>query len=117
VLQSLKNAQGIILIHDVQTLDSNTYIITELCEGGDLAKLISAKRGLPEVEALKYLKQIVRGYLTICGNRIIHRDLKPANLLLKNGEIRIADFGFAIKSTESKKMMSYNVGSPIYMPP
>ena len=48
---------------------------------------------------------------------IIHRDLKPANIFLKSGEIKIADFGFAMKSTDGKKYYSYNVGSPIYMPP
>lgn len=63
------------------------------------------------------MRQIVDGYSEISSNRIIHRDLKPANILLKNGKIKIADFGFAMKSSESKKYSSYNVGSPIYMPP
>jgi serine/threonine-protein kinase ULK/ATG1 len=63
------------------------------------------------------LKQIVDGYSEISSNRIIHRDLKPANILLKNHKIKIADFGFAMKSSDSKKYSSYNVGSPIYMPP
>jgi serine/threonine-protein kinase ULK/ATG1 len=27
--------------------------------------------------------------------KVCHRDLKPANLLLKNGNIKIADFGFS----------------------
>lgn len=37
--------------------------------------------------------------------------------MLKNSEVKIADFGFAMKASESKKYSSYNVGSPIYMPP
>lgn len=28
-------------------------------------------------------------------NGIIHRDLKPANILMKNGQCKISDFGFA----------------------
>ena len=72
---------------------------------------------MPEKEALTYLKQIVDGYAEISMNRIIHRDLKPANILLKDNKIKIADFGFAIKSLDAKKYSSYNVGSPIYMPP
>lgn len=48
---------------------------------------------------------------------VIHRDLKPANIFLKNNEIKIADFGFAMKQLECKKYSSYNVGSPVYMPP
>jgi serine/threonine-protein kinase ULK/ATG1 len=117
LLKTLKNEKGIIEVYDVQTTINNTYIITEFCEGGDLSKLILDKRGLSEAEAANYLCQIVNGYLKINAHKIIHRDLKPANILLKNGQIRIADFGFAMKSTDSKKLSSYNVGSPIYMSP
>lgn len=53
----------------------------------------------------------------MCNHGIIHRDLKPANIFLKNDIIKIADFGFAMKHTDSKKYSSYNVGSPVYMPP
>jgi serine/threonine protein kinase len=28
----------------------------------------------------------------------IHRDIKPANILIKNGKIRIADFGIVKKA-------------------
>jgi serine/threonine-protein kinase ULK/ATG1 len=62
---------------DVQTISNHTYIVTEFCEGGDLSKHLSTKRGLPEAEALSYLCQIISGYLKISANRIIHRDLKP----------------------------------------
>ena len=63
------------------------------------------------------MKQIIIGYSNMHKSSIIHRDLKPANIFLKNGEIKIADFGFAMKSVDGKKYCSYNVGSPIYMPP
>lgn len=48
---------------------------------------------------------------------IVHRDLKPANIFMRNSEIKIADFGFAMKQNDCKKYSSYNVGSPVYMPP
>lgn len=63
------------------------------------------------------MNQIIRGYNNISNKGIIHRDLKPANIFLRNSQVKIADFGFALKSTDSKKYSSYNVGSPIYMPP
>ena len=80
-----------------------------------MSKII--KNGICEVDAIGYLKQIVSGYLEIHRKKIIHRDLKPANILLKNGQVKIADFGFATKQVESEKKFQYNVGSPIYMPP
>ncbi len=48
VLKTFKNARNIIEVYDIYTTKNNTYIITELCEGGDLSKLISSKRGFPE---------------------------------------------------------------------
>ncbi len=63
------------------------------------------------------MNQIINGYNHIFERGIIHRDLKPANIFLRSNDIKIADFGFAMKNSESKKYSSYNVGSPIYMPP
>ena len=117
VLKTFKRAANIIEVFDILTTKNNTYIITELCDGGDLSRMISSRRGLPEQEAVDMLKQIVDGYEEISNNRIIHRDLKPANILLKENKIKIADFGFAMKASDSRKYSSYNVGSPIYMPP
>jgi serine/threonine protein kinase len=34
---------------------------------------------------------------------IIHRDLKPENLLLSNGTIKIADFGWSVHSDKKRK--------------
>ena len=38
---------------------------------------------------------MVNGLYYLSSKGIIHRDLKPANVLFKNGEAKIADFGFA----------------------
>ena len=46
-LQTLKKCKHIIDVHHIHTSKNTTHIITEFCEGGDLSKLISAKRGMP----------------------------------------------------------------------
>ena len=50
---------------------------------------------------------------------MIHRDLKPANILVHNGVIKIADFGFAKLTDYNNKdtLMKSCVGTPYYMPP
>ena len=63
------------------------------------------------------MNQILNGYVKMQSKGIIHRDLKPANIFMRDGEIKIADFGFAMKTADCKKYSSYNVGSPVYMPP
>lgn len=64
------------------------------------------------------MNDIINGYLEIYRKNIVHRDLKPANILLTEAkEIKIADFGFAVKVESLAKSSKYNVGSPLYMAP
>lgn len=47
----------------------------------------------------------------------MHRDLKPDNILLHNGTLKLADFGFC-KTLEDKNGLTQTMlGSPIYMAP
>jgi serine/threonine protein kinase len=46
VLKSLTHCDNIIQVYDIFNTKNNTYIITELCDGGDLSKLISSKKCL-----------------------------------------------------------------------
>lgn len=117
VLKTLKNCEHIIEVFDIYNTKNNTYIITELCNGGDMSKLLASRKCLPESEAIAVMKQIIKGYLQIHAHCIIHRDLKPANIFLADSQIKIADFGFAMKVSDNRKYSSYNVGSPVYMPP
>lgn len=55
--------------------------------------------------------------MNFAAKDIIHRDLKPANILVYNEQLKIADFGFAIKLRDAHKYNKYNVGSPLYMAP
>lgn len=47
---------------------------------------------------------------------VSHRDLKPANILIKNGEVKISDFGFA-KFLKNGQQYNQCVGTEIYMAP
>ena len=63
-------------------------------------KIISyKKRGafIPEKDIWHYFVQIIRGLSALHDLNIIHRDIKPANVLLKDGVIKLSDFGFSLK--------------------
>ena len=47
----------------------------------------------------------------------MHRDLKPDNILLHNGRIKIADFGFSKYLRSPTDLAQTMLGSPIYMAP
>jgi len=93
------------------------YIVTELCQDGDLYRLLQKKRKLSEAEAKNYLKDIMNGAKYLHKNGIIHRDLKPANILIKQGVCKLSDFGFAKSLNEDEVVMKSIVGTPLYMSP
>lgn len=82
---------------DVQKSKSNFYIFLEYCDGGNLSEYIQSRTRLPESEALRLFGQLVKGMKYLNTMNIIHRDLKPSNIMLKNGNIKISDFGLARK--------------------
>jgi serine/threonine protein kinase len=42
------------------------------------------------------VNQLFQGLKYLSGRNIVHRDIKPANVFIKEGQLKIADFGFAI---------------------
>ena len=62
------------------------------------------------------MTQIIEGYRYLIQQHILHRDLKPANVLIKGDQLKLADFGFAIKGKKSI-IDNISVGTPLYMPP
>ena len=114
VLKKLTNI-NVIKFLEAKMTANNFYIITELCPDGDLSKL----KGNPSIyRILCYFKQIVKGMIYANEKLYWHRDLKPENILLKDGVIKIADFGFA-KFKEDPTIKSNNtvLGTPLYMAP
>lgn len=50
------------------------------------------------------------------SNGFIHRDLKPDNIVIKDGVLKIVDFGRSRKIFQHEKAYS-SVGTPAYMAP
>lgn len=64
---------------------NNYYIIQEYCDSGDLDGLLSQKKSMSEKDALKFLTDVLTGFVQLIKNGVIHRDLKPANILIDKG--------------------------------
>jgi serine/threonine-protein kinase ULK/ATG1 len=68
--------------------------VLEYCNEGDMYAYIKRKKNLTEDKAVEFLVQMLNGFKTLVKNKILHQDLKLAKILLHNGQIKIADFGF-----------------------
>lgn len=94
VLKGCDNV-NIIKLYDLKKTPNNFYLVLEYCNEGDLQAYLKRKKTLTEEEAIEFLVQILHAFKTLVKNKIMHRDFKLANILLHDGQIKIADFGFA----------------------
>ena len=67
----------------------------EYIPGDTLANQI--QRGLPEEEALKYIRQIGEALIEVHRQGLLHRDVKPANIIVRAGQYEavLIDFDLA----------------------
>jgi serine/threonine protein kinase len=50
-------------------------------------------------ELMKYFKQLIAAMKFLSDKNILHRDIKPSNIVLKDGVIKISDFGCSTITT------------------
>ncbi|EPS42553.1 hypothetical protein H072_3476 [Dactylellina haptotyla CBS 200.50] len=110
------------VIHFYASEENETWrwIAMEFADGGDLFDKIEADVGVQQDIAHFYFHQLLSGTEFIHSKGVAHRDIKPENILLdSNGNLKIADFGFAtlFKHKGQVKKSAQLVGSPPYVAP
>ena len=95
-------------------------IVTEYADGGDLSEKIKLQNNKPfnESEILDYFTQICLALKHIHEKKIIHRDLKSGNIfLMKNGLVKLGDFGISKGFERTMEKAKTMVGTPYYLSP
>jgi serine/threonine protein kinase len=78
-----------------------TWIVMEFCDGGELFKIASGPSCASQMQVQRYTWEMLQGVQYMHRHRIAHRDLSLENILLKDGTVRVMDFGMAVCSHSS----------------
>ena len=109
---------NIVQVYDVSSSDSANYIVMELVTGISLRQYMERKGVLNWKETLHFAMQIAKGLEHAHSRGIVHRDIKPHNVMvLKNGSVKVMDFGIARVMSKSNTLTKEALGSVHYISP
>jgi eukaryotic-like serine/threonine-protein kinase len=119
-------SEHICRVSDVASIDGAPFIVMELLDGTDLAKVLAREGRLSVERAGDYVLQACIGIAEAHAAGIVHRDLKPGNLFLTTRAdgtplIKVLDFGVATAPRDDRNFSLTQtttvLGSPGYMSP
>ncbi|GAA4634310.1 hypothetical protein GCM10023196_075320 [Actinoallomurus vinaceus] len=111
---------GICAVFDIDTQGSVTFLVMELLQGSDLARVVAAHPGgLPIDQVVGLAEQITDALAVAHARGVVHRDIKPANLFLQqDGRVKVCDFGIARLADHTTLTATGGLlGTPRYMAP
>ena len=109
---------NIVSVYDVSHTEGIEYIVMELIDGITLMQYMKRKGALSWKEALHFSVQISKALEHAHSKGIVHRDIKPQNIMiLRDGTIKVADFGIAALESAQEKKSDQTVGSVHYIAP
>ena len=113
------NHPNIVKVYDVSFGDQIQYIVMEFIDGITLKEYIEQEGTIRWQEAVHFTTQILMALECAHEKGIIHRDIKPQNImLLRDGTIKVADFGIArFLQSETQTMTDKAIGSVHYIAP
>ncbi|KAI0355473.1 Pkinase-domain-containing protein [Trametes cingulata] len=116
--RALSGHPNVVTLHAVIEEEFYTFLVLDLCEGGDLFNAIMDRGTFAHnTEAIRRtFLQVIDAVEACHAKGIYHRDLKPENILCSkdDSQVYLADFGL---STRSKLSMNFGCGSSFYMSP
>lgn len=143
-MTTIKSRNVINLVKPFKVSRTKYYLLTELCNGGDLQRLLNIRARLDEDDVKIIMAQIIQGMKDMNDACFMHRDLKLANILLHFPHhnlleldktereeflltfniketpflVKISDLGFAKKFSNITESMKFTIcGTTAYMPP
>ncbi|XP_053093849.1 serine/threonine-protein kinase 33 isoform X1 [Pangasianodon hypophthalmus] len=122
------NHKHIIHLEEVFETPERMYLVVDLCEGGELKKLLQKNKRFSEEETRHIISSLAEATVYLHKQDIVHRDLKLENILVDSYHhsddhtiinIKITDFGLSVQKggVSSGNMLQTTCGTPKYMAP
>lgn len=109
---------NIVTIYDAGEDHDISYIAMELLDGSDLKDRAQKANLMESAETLEMVAKVAGALDYAHQQGIVHRDIKPANIMvLKDGTVKVTDFGIARITASSKTQTGVVMGTPSYMSP
>ena len=109
---------NIVSVYDVSKNGGLDYIVMELIDGITLKQYMDQRAPLSWRETLHFSMQIAKALEHAHSRGIIHRDIKPHNvMILKDGSVKVADFGIARIASAQNTLTKEALGSVHYISP
>jgi serine/threonine protein kinase len=102
---------GIVMATDANRIDGVAYLVMELVDGVDLARVVRQHGPLTIGEACEAGRQIAEALAVAHRAETIHRDIKPSNVMIdRHGRVKLLDFGLAHLALLSAESLETSVG-------
>lgn len=90
-------------------MDQENWLVTEFADGGKLLEAVALNRdAMASKKKRRYMWQLLHALKYLHQHHIGHRDVSLDNVLLKDGNIRLANFSASVRShTESGEVFRY----------
>lgn len=104
---------------DAYDFKEKLWIILEFMNFGALTGLLEEKKGRLDEKLCAYLlRRTLEGLNYLHARGIVHRDIKSDNILINSeGDVKLADFGYATQLTKQKRGTVSQVGTICWMAP
>jgi serine/threonine protein kinase len=114
-LQALSRHANIVEFIDAYQGQDEICIVMELMVGGSLTDCVDTRRPMSENYIAYVCKKMLMALAFMHREYRLHRDIKSDNVLINfDGEVKVADFGFAINLTSEQSKRTSVVGTPYW---
>jgi serine/threonine protein kinase len=117
-LQSMSRHPNVVCLREAYRGQNDICVVMDLVSGGSLTDLVEMNNPMPEPCIAYVCKCMLMALAYMHRQFRLHRDIKSDNVLVgRDGEVKVADFGFAVSLTNQEAKRTSVVGTPYWMAP